>query len=187
MLMCAGEPGANGPDWHIERDSSFRVAQPSPIAESNNLLLLGSKRAQRRKYLCQHPLVVQPTSGVIPEVPSGARRGQLGEQALTATQRPVGIADGVVRYCEEPGQYAVTVKLNRTSATPCFQEDDTRQLLRTRPRGRTTETVEVDCVRVSFKQLTEGGTVVLGGSPPQLAVGYRLVRAVHGLYMSGTR
>jgi hypothetical protein len=133
MLMGTGEPGANSSDWHVERGSSFHIAQASPIAESNNLLLLRSERAQSRKYLCQHPFVVQPTSGVIPEVPSGARRGQLGEQALVAAQRPVGIADGVVRYCEEPGQYAVTVKLNRTSATPCFQEDDTRQLLRARP------------------------------------------------------
>ena len=94
-------------------------------------------------------------------------------------KRPVGIADGVVRYRQEPGQDGFAVQANRTSATPRLEEDDARQLLGTRPRRRTTEAVEVDGVRVPLEQLAKGGTIVIGGAPPQLAVAYLLVHAVH--------
>jgi len=68
-------------------------------------------------------------------------------------------------------QDGVAVQPNRPSATPCFEEDDAGELLGSRPRRRTTKTVEVDGVPVSLEQLAEGDPIVLGGSAPQLTVG----------------
>ncbi len=110
-----------------------------------------------------HPtLVVQPASGVIYKVVGLDRRRQLGQKALMAAQRPVGVADDVVGHGQEPGQDGVGVQSNFLPAPPRLKEDGAGEFLGPRPGGGAAETVEIYRVGVSLEQFAKGGTVLVG-------------------------